>query len=241
MKTQLKNKLMTLSLLALSFAFAGQAKAETVELDSKDYILVTLPAESADSARLVYGIDGNKVEAFPKSGDVVELNAMIQFDDELPTLGNFLFDGFVEGGNNTLQITSTDPVGYDMRIKLSSTGETAMIDGGTPLVIEAAGAKAEVVQGGSLDEIQNAPSEPIVLGEQVQSFKQQGVLDIRFVVAQPVDDGNNDQDQGGDNNENQPEAEASGGCSMTANAAGSALNLLGLLPLAGLALARRRK
>ncbi|HKX13279.1 MAG TPA: hypothetical protein VJP40_09015, partial [bacterium] len=209
-----------------------------VELDSKDYLRVTIPAESAESARLVYGMEGNKVEAFPKDGDVIELNAYIMFD-ETPILGNFLFDGLVEGGNNTLQITGTDPIGYSMKIRFNSSGQSDDIDSAVPLVLEAAGATVEAVQSGGLDEIQNEPTVPVFFGEQVQSFTQQGVLDIRFVVAQPVDDGG--QDQGGDNNENPPEAEASGGCSMAPNAAGSALNLLGLLPLAGLALARRRK
>lgn len=240
MKTQLKNKLKTLSLVAVSLALAGNALAAQ-ELGSKDYLRATIPAASAENARLIYGVDGNKVEANLANGDVIELKSEQDSGDD-KKLGNFSFLGYTDDiGNNTMSISGIDPLGYDMVIEFKSTGEIVALDDSIPVVLEADGATVEVVQGGGLDEIQQ-PAPKVFFGAVAQDFHQNGVLDLRIVIEQPVDDGNNDgQDQGGDNNENQPEAEASGGCSMTANAAGSALNLLGLLPLAGLALARRRK
>lgn len=238
MKT-LKNKL-ALGLLALNLVFASHAAAEEIELGAEDYILVSIPAESAEGARLIYEQDGSQVEAFPKHGDIVEINT--QLGDENPALGGFDFLGYVDGnGHNTLEITNTNPIGYETFIKLSSADQKVEINTATPIVLEATGAIFEVVQGGGLDEIQ-APAEKVFFTTESQEFDQLGVLDIRFVVLGPVvDDGGDDQGQGGENDENQPEAEASGGCSMVANASGSAFNLLGLLPLAAYALIRRRK
>ena len=244
MKTQLKNKL-ALGFLALNLVFAGNVAAEEIDLDSKDYLLVTIPAESAESARLIYGVDGNKAEAFPKDGEVIEINAQLEQDGG-PVLGNFHFLGYLDGSNNnTLEIGMTNPIGYQIHMKFKSSGEKFEIESQVPIVLEATGATLEVVQGGDLDEVQNAPDEKVFFTAEAQEFYQAGVMDIRFVVQQPETDDDQNPDQGGDDNadndENQPEAEASGGCSMVSNAAGSALNLLALLPMAGLALAFRRK
>lgn len=242
MKTQLKNKLMTLSLCALSLAFAGKALANPVELDSKDFLRVNIPLESAESARFVYGSEGDKAEISLKDGDVIELHAELDLGNG-PLLGNFSFLGFKdEVGNNTIVIESTNPIGYAVVLENKTSGESFAVDTAINLVVEATDASLEVVQAGGLDEIQQ-PGEKIFFGEVAQDFYQKGVMDIRFVVEQPADDNNGDDqnDDGADNNENQPQAEASGGCSMTANATGSAMNLLALAPMAGLALAFRRR
>lgn len=243
MKKQLKNKLMTLSLVALSLTLAGKAIATPTELDSKDFLRVTIPVESAESALFIYGTDGNKAEISPKNGDVIELHAELDLGND-PILGNFSILGYKDDvGHNTIVIESTNPIGYAMILANKTSGESFALDSAVPLVVEATDASLEVVQGGDLDEIQQ-PGEKIFFGEVAQEFYQQGVMDIRFVVEQPADDNsddNADQNDDGNNNENQPEAEASGGCSMMTNAAGSALNLLALAPMAGLALAFRRR
>ncbi|HEX5033590.1 MAG TPA: hypothetical protein VFW62_03850, partial [bacterium] len=207
MKTQRKHQL-ALGLLALNLIFAGQAMAElkSVDLDSADHLLVTIPAESAESTRLIYSIDDSKVEAFPKDGEVIELSAELKFEGG-SWLGDFSFLGYTDvSANNVLEIIGTDPIGYGMNIKFKSTSEKAEISSAFPLTLEAPGAKVEVVFGGDVDEIENSPSDPITFFDEAREFHQDGVLDIRFVVEQaPIDDGAND---------DQSQPEASGGCSM---------------------------
>jgi len=235
--SNLKTKL-SLTLIALACLVGKTAlAAPDVILDNNDYLRVTIPQASLANSRLVYASGDNKVEAFPQDGEVVSLHAEWSFMNQ-PILGHFLFTAEMDDQNNfNLQVTATDPIGYDMIIGFASNEETAFLNTAGPLVFEAVDAKVEVVT------VPNGQDEiglpPAVLNGDETEFKMEGVLDIRFVVKaeEPADDqgnGNADQNPGeGDGNVEGNGNAASGGCSMIPGAAHSQATLI----LAGLGLA----
>lgn len=240
--SKFKNKL-TVALLALACGFVAQTASagEVHEMKSKDYIRITIPEESLADSRLVYGIGGEKVEAFPSHGEVVTLHA--EKDD---FLGILYFSAYQEAEDTfTFEMTGTNPVGADHFIHFKSTNESAQIEGNIPIYLNAVGAKVEVVAGGSLDEIVPVLPENILIDEQVQDFSKVGMLELRFVVK-PTEapDGEGDANDGGDNNGgDMPELQpATGGCSMLAVApAGSVLNIAGFAAAAAFGLVLRRR
>jgi len=239
--TQLKNKI-TVTLLALACAFTAQtATAAVHDMNSNDYIRVTIPEASLADSRLVYAIDGNKVEAFPSHGEVVTFHAeqndflaILYFSAQAETADSFLF-----------QMTGTNPVGSDHFIKLKSTGEQVQYDGDSPIYLNAVGATVEVITGGGLDDIVDEIPAPIVIGEESQDFSKAGMLEMRFVVkAAEAPDGDGDANDGGNDDGGElPEGQpASGGCAMVAGVdGGSALNLAGFAAAAALSLGLRRR
>ncbi|MFO1463067.1 MAG: hypothetical protein U1F66_04770 [bacterium] len=247
MKTleNLKKKI-TLTLLALACGLVAQtAKAMPVlnEMGSSDYVRVTIPEASLAEARIVYTINGEKVEAFPSDGEVVKLHA-----EKDGILGKLYFSAYEEAeGSFQFQMTGTQPMGLDHYIHFKSTNESAQWDGSQPLYINAVGATVEVVPVGGQDEIINEPPQSILLGDQIQNFSKVGFLEIRFKVqaAEQPEDGqnpdNNDGGNNGDGNVDGPQA-SSGGCSMLVGASsGSSLNLAAWMALSGLGLTLRRR
>src|SRR5262245_34425916 len=127
--TQLKNKI-ALTLLALACSFAAKGALATTELTSgKDYIRVTVPAESLDQARLVYGIEDQQVEATFKDGDVISLHSEYTFANQL-FLGSLSFSSHMEEGRGIVEVTQAEPVQFapDAVIHFSSTNESAAIN-----------------------------------------------------------------------------------------------------------------
>jgi len=236
--TSLKNKLsVTLLALACSFVAHGAIAGQVNEMNDNDFIRVTVPEADIADLRLVYVIDGNKVEATAKGGDVVKLHA-----EGNNLLGIQSFTATREGNTSyNLQMGLTQPLGLDHMIEFSSTGENATYDGDAPIYINGNNVTMEVVPGGNKDEIINEAPQPIVIDDQAKSFSKVGFLEIRFVAKAPeVDDG----DQGnGDNQDFGDNAEAgSGGCSMIVGAAdGSSLSLAAFAAVSALSLALRRR
>lgn len=239
--TQLKNKI-TVTLLALACAFTAQtATAAVHDMKSNDYIRVTIPEASLADSRLIYAIDGQKIEAFPSHGEVVTFHA--EKDDFLAKL---YFSAQAESADSfRFEMTGTDPVGADHFVKFKSTGEQAQYDGDTSIYVNAVGATVEVIPVGGLDVIVPEVPSPILIGEESQDFSKVGMLEMRFVVkSAEAPDGDGDANDGGNDDGGElPEGQpASGGCAMVAGVdGGSALNLAGFAAAAALSLALRRR
>jgi len=213
MKTlkQYKNKI-ALTLAALSCVFTAHAAfaGETVELNSKDYIRVTIPAESAEQAVMIYAVNDSKTDFHPTNGEVVTLHA-----EKDGVLGKIRFSAVKDGeGSFMLQMGLTDPIGLDQYLHFSSTDEALIFQDAAPIYVQAPGITMEVVQSGNPDEIINQAPVPLAIDENSQDFSKLGFLEMRFVVqAAPENDPPADPNDGlnQDNPEVQPSA---GGCSM---------------------------
>jgi hypothetical protein len=237
--TSLKNKLsVTFLALACSFVAQGAIAGPVNEMDDHDFIRVTVPEADMADLRLVYAVDGNKVEATAKGGDVVKLHA-----EGNDILGIQSFTATREGDTTyTLQMGVTQPLGLDHIISFAATGESVTYEGDAPIYINGDNVTVEVVPGGNKDEIINEAPQPIVIDEQVKSFSKVGFLEIRFVAKAPEVDDGGDQDNG-DNQDFGDNAEAgSGGCSMVVGATGgSPLSLASFAAVSALGLMLRRR
>lgn len=240
-------KSIVLTSLILGTGLASQsvnASPTFHEMKSSDYVRVTIPAASIESAKLVYTTEGNSVEAKLSHGEKVTLHgeannilAKLYFYAQEETEGNFLF-----------KMTGTDPQGSDYFVQPKSSSEESPLDGEEPIYIQAVGAKVELVPSGNLDDIVHSLPNPILLGSEAMHLSKVGMLEIRIVVlenepAEGNDTNPQENDEGG-----LPEGQAAtGGCSLGSNIPGiPGVNaaLVGLVVALGLATrqlkARRR-